>query len=155
MDRMLSLWILVVAGFMLALAPMAAKADGGPFGLGIIVGEPTGFTGEYKLSPKNAVDGGLAYSYERQDAWQIYSDYLFTGNKIAKDQIPEIDLYFGAGARLKFETDTRFGFRFPVGMTYSFTEHPIQAFLEIAPIMDVVPGTDFSINAAIGARFFF
>lgn len=38
----------------LALHPTLAAADGGPFGLGIVIGEPTGITGMYKLGSGTA-----------------------------------------------------------------------------------------------------
>jgi hypothetical protein len=157
MDRVSSLWILVISALTLSLVWSEALAvePTGSFGLGIMAGEPTGFTGAYTLSPKATIDGDLAYGYERQSAWRINSDYIVTGNRLSDDQISAIDFYFGGGLRLKFSNDTEFGFRVPVGMTYQFSNYPIQAFGELAPIMDVVPGTQLSVDVAIGARYFF
>lgn len=140
-----------------AVSGVAQAADtGGPLGLGIIIGEPTGFSGAYKLSPKATVDGALAYSYARHGDWQIHGDYLFTGNRIFRDQPSELDTFIGGGARLKFENAARFGVRVPVGATYVLPPQPrFQLFGEIVPIIDFAPDTALSIDAAIGIRYFF
>lgn len=146
----------VVVLVALAASPQTfAVMPTGTFGLGIIAGEPTGFSGAYTLSNKSSIDGALAYSYERQDSWEIHSDYLVTGNRIFHDQPAAMDTYFGIGVRFKFEEQTRFGIRIPVGVAYQFQEHPIQVFGEIAPILNVTPGTDLDVDAAVGGRYFF
>jgi hypothetical protein len=141
---------------MAALLISSAHASIPPqsFGLGIIAGEPTGISAAYILSPKATIDAALAYSYVREGNWQIHSDYLYTGNRLWSEQPVDLDTYMGAGLRLKFEKSTRFGFRVPLGTAYQF-KLPIQVFGEIVPILDLAPGTDLSIDAAVGARFFF
>jgi hypothetical protein len=59
------------------------------------------------------------------------------------------------GARFKFENQNRFGVRFPVGITLFIREAPIDFFLEVVPILNLAPDTDFDLNAALGARYYF
>ncbi|MCU0364256.1 MAG: hypothetical protein MUE93_01075 [Ignavibacteriaceae bacterium] len=66
-----------------------------------------------------------------------------------------LPFYYGIGARIKTANDTKLGVRVPLGLAYLFSNTPIDIFLEIVPILDLTPKTDFSINAAIGARYFF
>jgi hypothetical protein len=48
-----------------------------------------------------------------------------------------------------------FGVRFPVGLAYIFANYPFDIFGEIVPILDLVDETDFDLEGAIGARFWF
>ena len=57
--------------------------------------------------------------------------------------------------RLKFSIDVTLGVRVPLGLAYIFSDEPIDIFLEIVPILDLLPQTDFTISAAIGGRYFF
>jgi hypothetical protein len=40
-------------------------------------------------------------------------------------------------------------------LTYIFQSAPVDIFFEVVPILDLVPDTEFDLNAALGARFFF
>jgi hypothetical protein len=124
-------------------------------GAGIILGEPTGLSFKYWLTEKTALDAGLAWSFLDENAFQIQADYLihnFTLIKISEGKLP---FYFGIGGRLKFSTDVILGVRIPLGLAYIFADEPIDVFLEIVPILDLLPKTDFTIGAAIGGRYFF
>ncbi len=124
-------------------------------GLGIILGEPTGVSMKTWLNNNNAIDGALAWSFGNEDAFHLHFDYLvhkWNAIRIDRNSIP---FYYGIGGRFKFENDSRFGVRFPLGITLFVKEAPIDLFLEIVPILDLAPETDFDINAAIGARYYF
>jgi len=47
------------------------------------------------------------------------------------------------------------GLRIPVGLEYIFSGERVDIFLEIVPLLDLVPDTDFSLNGGIGVRYFF
>lgn len=134
-----------------------AKPTGShPFGLGVMLGEPTGVNGKYWLSDTTAVDSGLAWSFAGgQTAFHIHSDYLFHNFGLFKMRDHELQFYFGGGARLKFADRTKFGIRVPVGMAYKFDQEPIDLFFELAPIVDLAPNTEISINLGVGARYYF
>jgi hypothetical protein len=36
-----------------------------------------------------------------------------------------------------------------------FARVPVDIFIELAPILDLVPETDFTVNGAVGVRYFF
>ena len=40
-------------------------------------------------------------------------------------------------------------------LNYIFETSPFDVFLEVVPVLDLAPDTEFDFNAAIGARFFF
>lgn len=126
------------------------------FGLGIILGEPTGISAKYWTTGTTAFDFGLGYSFEKNSRMHLHTDYLFHAKNIFNS--PEnIALYYGPGARLRLvdHGDSRLGFRFDVGLVWIPRNAPIDVFIEIAPLLDIIPETDFSINGGLGVRYFF
>ena len=65
------------------------------------------------------------------------------------------DHHFGLGGRVKFEKENRLGVRFPVGFAYEFEKTPLDIFVEIVPVFDIIPDTEFNMNGGIGIRYFF
>jgi len=124
-------------------------------GAGIIVGEPTGLSFKYWLTDKTALDAGFAWSFVDENAFQIQADYLIHNFNLIEVSKGKLPFYFGIGGRLKFSTDVILGVRVPLGLAYIFADEPIDVFLEIVPILDLLPKTDFTIGAAIGGRYFF
>jgi hypothetical protein len=127
------------------------------FGLGIIVGEPTGLSGKFWLSQNSAIDGAVAWSFEGEDAFHLHMDYLLHSFDLIRVDKGKLPLYYGIGGRIKFdeEDNARVGLRIPVGLEYIFTGERVDLFLEIVPLLDLVPDTDFSLNGGIGVRYFF
>lgn len=142
-----------------------AKAAGGDFGLGIIVGEPTGFVGKYYLSNRNAIDGAVGWSLEKDNYMHLHGDYLFHNWDLIDVDEGSMAFYFGIGGRIvlvdddddrhDYDPEDHIGVRFPLGLNYLFENRIFDIFAEIVPIMDVAPDTDFDIEGALGARFYF
>lgn len=132
----------------------AAQTKG--FGLGILVGEPTAVSAKYWTSGSTAFDFGIGYSFEKNSYLNIHTDYLFHVKNIF-ETAENISLYYGPGARLRFveNATTRLGFRFDVGLVWIPRNAPIDVFIEVAPLLDIIPETDFSFNGGIGVRYFF
>lgn len=142
--------------FFIILSGYSLSQDKG-FGLGVIAGEPTGVSAKYWMSSVTAIDAVLAWSFVDQGALHIHADYLFHNfhllNFETKGKWP---VYYGIGARLKFgEDDTKLAVRIPIGAEYMFDDAPVDIFIEIVPMLELIPKTKFQFNAAIGVRFFF
>ncbi len=151
-------------------------AQNSGFGLGIIIGDPTGITGKYWISGRSAIDGAIAWSMQGENL-HLHGDYLLHKFDLIKVQKGSLPLYYGIGARFKLgdhdshddhnshhphdDHDSRhhhddlFGIRIPVGLDYLFGSDPLDIFLELVPILDLVPDTEVNFNAAIGFRYFF
>jgi hypothetical protein len=151
----------LAAGLMLSILVGAQPAGAGVntdgFGLGIIVGEPTGIAFKGWLSSSTALDGGAAWSFADNSNFAFHMDYLvhrFDWLDVSKGQLP---VYFGIGGRFKIrdDADDALGIRIPVGLNYLFEASPIDIFFEVVPILELTPETEFRLNAAIGVRFFF
>jgi hypothetical protein len=132
-----------------------SAASQGGFGLGIILGEPTGVSGKAWLTDRTAIDMAAAWSFSDEAALHLHADYLFHNFDLITVDTGQLPIHFGIGARVKFEDESKLGVRIPVGLTYIFSGTPIDIFFEIVPILDLVPDTEFEANAAIGARFYF
>ena len=127
----------------------------GQYGAGIMIGEPTGFTGKYWLDDKYAVDAGLAYSFAGENAIHIHSDYLVHLFNTFKIEGHSPVIYYGGGIRFEFENDTRVGLRIPVGITMTMATRPIEFFAELVPVLDFAPETKLKFNGGLGARYYF
>jgi hypothetical protein len=128
------------------------------FGLGIIVGEPTGLSGKLWLSGKSAIDGAVAWSLSDDEAFHIHGDYLLHNFGLIEVEKGSMPFYFGIGGRIKFRDephDDIVSARIPVGLNYMFESTSLDIFVEVVPMLDLVPDTDFDIAGGIGIRYFF
>ena len=132
----------------------AAAQDSG-VGIGLVLGDPTGVSGKMWIAGNSAVDAAAAWSFGQTSAIHFHIDYLYHLLSLLKVPKGKLPFYFGVGGRVKLETDIRIGVRVPVGIAYIFETVPLDIFLEIAPIVDLYPGTAFTANACLGIRYFF
>lgn len=153
-------------------APKNASAPR-EFGAGIVLGEPTGLSAKLWLDSETAADFGLAFSLS--DYFLIFSDYLFHFRGTFGNSHPffaELATYVGIGGVLavadhdhrdgkdhKFyghdDSSIGIGARVPVGVEWLPPKYRLGVFLEIVPGLAVVPGTDFFVDAGLGARYYF
>ncbi|MBU1298521.1 MAG: outer membrane beta-barrel protein [Bacteroidetes bacterium] len=126
------------------------------FGLGVILGEPTGISFKGWTSKTNAIDGGMAWSFTKSTALHLHADYLWHSFDVIESE-ENIPLYYGVGARVKFgnKDNNRLGVRGIIGLNYLMRKVPVDFFIEIAPILDLIQSTEFSMNGGIGVRYFF
>lgn len=131
------------------------KAAKGQKALGLMIGDPTGLTFKNWTSSKTAFDVGAAWSLENNDAISLHADYLWhSWLNVDKGGFA---FYYGIGARVLFieNADSRIGARIPLGFNYLFADAPLDLFVEIAPIVDLIPDTDANGDGAIGIRYYF
>ena len=138
------------------------------FGLGIMVGEPTGLSAKYYLSADRAIDGGIGGVgyYRNRSGFQAHVYYLWHPASLASTADFELPLYFGIGARV-FDFDFNaandrafaIGARVPVGVALDFNNIPLDVFFEVAVVVDFLfdysDNLDADFNAAIGVRYYF
>jgi hypothetical protein len=164
MKRSIIVAVLFAALGMTLAAPAMAQGDNKYFGIGFIVGEPTGLDAKFFLNNEHALEFGLAWSLEGQNELHLQADYLWHRyGLIDLNNGDEMPLFFGVGVRFVSTEDDPgpnndediFGIRFPVGLAYMFTNYPFDIFAEIVPILDLTPDSDFDLEGAIGARFWF
>ena len=158
------------------LAAIGGKADatevgyGRKFGLGIVIGDPTGLTAKLWIAPTNALDFGLGfwgygvnnrcfdngtcprYGYNNGT---FNMDYLWQSN-IVRGQA-QLDWHIGAGGRLWVGGgDASVAARMPVGLDLTFRKPSfLEVFLEIAPVFYFAPGTFLAMEGGLGVRGYF
>jgi len=151
--------LIIILTIMTSLTSLGAAENGhSGFGLGIILGEPTGLSGKLWTGGKTAVDGALAWSTDRDANLHLHIDYLVHNFNFINIDETYLPVYYGIGGRMKFsehDNDDFIGVRVPVGVAQMFENAPVDLFFEIVPILDLAPDTDFDINIALGGRYFF
>ncbi len=130
-------------------------------GIGIMAGEPTGLSFKIWNRQTVAFDAGAAWSFVDGSFFQIHGDFLLHNFDLFKVETGRMALYYGIGARLKFGSndttgsDTILSARVPVGISYEFERTPIELFIEVVPMLDLVPSTDVGMAGAVGFRYYF
>ena len=127
------------------------------YGLGVILGEPTGFSGKYWVDETHAFDFGLAYSFAHSNqAISIHADYLFHRFNLIKSE-EEFPLYYGFGGRIHFgnKGGNTIGARGVIGILWMHSTLPVDLFIEAAPVFNLFPETSLNLDLAVGARYYF
>ena len=147
----ISLLVLVLA------CAMPSLAGAGPFGVGLMIGEPTGLSLKNWTGRTVAFDAALAWSFEGRDGLHFHLDYLWHDFGIFPVEKGWMPPYYGVGGRIRFEEDEdeSFGIRVPLGLAYIFDSRKVDLFVEVVPLLDLAPETDFDANAALGIRYYF
>jgi hypothetical protein len=147
------------------------------FGLGFQLGDPTAIIGKLFIGGGHAVDGGLGFGgvgYNRCRGpgdtnhycdnigrfWSLHADYLWQDNLAAEGGL-KVDWHIGAGGRIIFDRTSDSSYvdliaRMPLGVDFTFAKARfVEAFLEIAPGIFIVPFLWLDIDVALGVRFYF
>lgn len=135
----------------------AEAAERKKWGIGVIAGQPSGFTLKYMLDDISAIDAGVGWSTSGDDEFTAYGDYLYHIYDLFGAAQGQLPLYFGGGLSFtkRDARDDKFGVRLPIGIEYMFKRVPLGAFAEVVPVLNVTPDTDFDLQGGIGIRFFF
>lgn len=152
--------------FFLILSFSSIYAQTQKFGLGVIIGEPTGLSAKLWTSSNNAFAFGLGWSvsdsrFNRIDSdnksrIHLHIDYLWHSfNAISSSR--EFPLFYGIGGRINTgpRYNGTFGIRGVLGVAWLPRSTPLDVFIEVVPTLYLVNSTSFGVDAGIGARFFF
>jgi hypothetical protein len=148
---------------------------GRTFGLGFMVGDPTGLTGKLWVARTNAIDFGVGFWGYGPDncaghglpcdhfgthAGTLHADYLWQSNIVRGPA--QLDWHFGPGARTIWYSGCAgdcfaLAARVPVGLDLMFANPAmLELFVELAPTLYFVPQlADLGVEGAFGARFYF
>jgi len=149
------------------------------FGLGFQIGEPTAITAKAFVGGAHAFDFGLGFGgwgygwctdtnnqpYRCGDInhnFSFHMDYLYQENIVNRTN--RVDWYAGFGGRLitsaygrnELGHDAIVLARVPIGIAAMFRRPDfLEAYLEIAPAIVIVPPLDFTIDVGLGVRAYF
>lgn len=120
-------------------------------GVGTMVGDPYGLTAKIwsgeKIGYAFALGSGLGGLY-------LHGDYTIHN----KNLISGIPVYYGLGFHIILGGDNehnfRLGVRVPLGVDYFFASEKFDVFLEIVPVVKIIP-FGFGIGSGLGIRYNF
>jgi hypothetical protein len=152
----------------MVLTVQGSVAQDRGFGLGVIIGEPTGISAKLWTSSVNAFDFGLGWSIggdrigkdegypDGGSRVHFHMDYLWHAFD-AIHSSERFPLYYGIGGRINAGGgyDASLAVRGVFGIAWLPHKTPIDVFLELVPSLQLTPSTGFGIDAGIGARYFF
>jgi hypothetical protein len=151
-------------GFVTALL-LSIHCWAGPFGAGIIIFGPTGFSANYNFSKAHSLDAALAWSMNDDDQkFYFHSTYLWKRPNFFRIDKVQLNTHWGVGGRViswddppgrDRESEVRLGVRGSGGVSYVFPNHPVELFGELALTMDLIPETDADLHLGLGARYYF
>lgn len=136
----------------ISIAPVTAQEG---FGVGIVLGEPSGLTAKLWLTESSALDGVAAWSFQDTGSFYFHADYLLHFHDLIPAEQGIVPLYLGAGGNLALQDNPHIGARVPVGIEYIFQEIPVEIFLEAAPGIGIYPETELQMGGGLGVRFYF
>lgn len=166
--------VLIFASFVISSSAFGAEKKGAIGGVGVILGEPTGFVFKHWMDSRQAMDAGLAFSFN--SFFQVYGDYLwhfpktFASVRGAEELTDHLIPYVGLGGELFLSTQSArrdgklftdsgssagFGLRIPLGMEWRPSEPPLGVFVEFTPGVGIVPSTFGFFQGGIGVRYYF
>ena len=154
MHRKRTCYTIIALCLLFAIQVSVAQERG--FGLGVIIGEPTGISAKLWTSPVNAFDFAIGWSTRKGSQTDFHMDYLWHSFE-AIHSSERFPLYYGFGGRIitGAGNDASVAIRGVFGITWMPHNTPIDIFLEVAPTLQLTSSTGLSIDAGIGARFYF
>ena len=155
------------------LAPAATDVDTGEdderiekgtFGGGIILGEPTGLCAKLYLNDDQALQAAAGFAFV-SSGLHLHVDYIFHPAILQTRDSFVLLAYVGPGARLiqytNGDQDDYFalGARGVGGLLFDFTQQPLDAFVEVAGVLEFGFADDEgwgpALNVGAGARYYF
>ena len=126
-------------------------------GVGIILGDPSGFSAKFWTSESNAIDLAVGYSFiGPSEGVGIHVDYLYHVDNLIKSK-EVLVVYYGYGLRIRILDDHSniFGVRGVGGILWYPQDIPIDVFFEVAPSFRLLPNADLDISFGLGSRYYF
>lgn len=151
----------------LMLAPLSAEAKrGGPFGAGVILGDPSGLSAKLFLDRDSALDFGAGWSLYNERA-HFHMDYLYHWPQ--RWGGGDWAMFLGVGGALTVwdhhhhhhghhhdDDEVGFGVRVPFGVSwFPGRRAPFEVFAEIAPGVRFFPHSGFDLQGGMGVRYYF
>jgi len=157
------LFALVTVGVLSGNARALAQSNHN-FGLGLIIGDPTGLSMKGFLTQDTAIDGAVGLGVLGGDTLHIHADFLWHF-EVKRWDAAALQLYLGVGPKLGLVGHPHphppddhhrlfFGARGPFGLAVMFNA-PFDVFLEVAAGLWIVQEVRFDLDAAIGGRYWF
>jgi hypothetical protein len=145
-----------LAVLLVVLSSASARAESGSFGLGLILGQPTGVTGAYQLSDRTAIDAAVGLGWVDARRFYLHVEFDYFLPRLISGGSAELSAYLGIGGFFyDLRDDPGLGVRAPFGLSLDFTSVPLQLFLEASLLLFLTPDVDLDVRGALGFRYYF
>ncbi len=143
---------------LLAAAPGTAGAA--RFGMGLVVGDPTGIDWKLWTTRRTALDGCVGWAFGDAGFSRITLDYLW--HSPLRIDTGRLWFHYGIGGSMWLGHRYRhtlessgLGVRGVFGLERQFPRSPFSLYGEVAPTMNVTPVGWFDLQGGVGFRFYF
>ncbi|MEC8459222.1 MAG: hypothetical protein VXY91_07415 [Bacteroidota bacterium] len=141
---------------LLTVLSASAQNFNRPYGVGMAIGEPSGFSVKKFNNTNQAFQFTLGYSTTRNSGINLGVDFLLHDRSFITTDKGYVPLYYGFGAHIKsYESESQVYARVPLGVAYEFNNYPADIFFEFSPGVAVIPSPELVINVGVGGRFYF
>ena len=144
-----------ISALLLLLSVVASPAraqKAGDFGVGVILGSPTGGAAKLWLSDHQALSAGIGFSSNLM----VYGDYLWhSWSVLPQPGEGRLPVYLGLGGQIRTLTPDEFGVRGVLGVSYWLPRNPVELFVELVPVVRVDPWASVGLGGGIGLRYYF
>ena len=135
---------------------VSAQDYKGHYGIGLAVGEPSGFSIKKFNNSSEAFQYTIGYSTGENSGINLGVDFLLHNYDYISAERGSIPLYYGLGVHVKsYENENQIYARAPLGIAYELHELPLDVFFEFSPGLAVVPTPSLVMNFGIGGRLYF
>lgn len=147
-----------------ASSGVGLRPPGGPLGLGLNLGWPTGLAGKYYLTHDQGITFGVGFG--GHSVLGGYVDYVWAPTALIQIAPGTLYPYIGGGLFLGLysagygfgrfnDFPLVFGAEVPLGIAWNFAALPLDLYLELAPGLAVLPGIGFGARGSLGIRYYF
>ncbi len=144
--------------------PVDAKKPG-PFGIGVMLGDPSGVSGKVYLQDTMALDFGVGVGFFGGNNFHTHADLLFQYG-LRSFSAGQLDWFIGGGPKFSFFWSGRgngngnrarsaLGGRGAAGLSWTFKHAPVELFMEAAAGFWLVDFVAFDFDGSVGARYYF
>lgn len=139
------------------------------WGLGAVIGAPTGLSANYFLQERRTIHTTLAYDLSGDDDLQMASHYTWRMNNLNFEKI-KLGWFYGVGARLAMKDHDHhhrhghdddehhdghidLGPSGTIGLFHEFEKVPLEAFLKGNLTVNIIEDTDLDLDVMLGLHY--
>lgn len=137
--------------------PQKTIAQEGNLGLGVAIGDYTGFNYKYWFTPDYAISGNFTGTIRSGNSQLLaHWDLLVHRHNLIEVEAGSIPVFYGFGFFAQFNQNFRnnAGLRIPAGIEYILDNQKLGIFVEAAPIIQITNNESVTFSGAIGFRFY-
>lgn len=141
-----------------------SRGEKGTFGVGVILGEPTGISAKLYMADDQAIQAAIGFAF-LGGGLHAHADYVFHPYILQAREQFVLPVYIGPGVRFiqyrsgRDESHFGIGLRAVGGILFDFKTVPLDAFIEVAGVFEYEfedgEGFGLALNAGAGARYYF